>query len=174
MRARHFDALLLVALHIMKKLLFFPLFVLSLLIVSCSGNKQEAQPTAHEAFVSELSTQDTVVVLQLCENFLQAMKENDKDKAFSILRYVEDGKVLPPTTEQMAKLSNQFTIFPVLDYHIKDFKVGEATDNICSYSIVISVDDEGKESTISFGFCPVKVDGQWYITVRNASAKLPQ
>lgn len=144
-------------------------------MASCSGNKKaESTPSAHETFVSELSSQDTVVVTKLCEDFLLAMQSDDKDKAFSILRTVKDGQVVAPTSEQMAKLSTQFTLFPVKNYRLKDFKIGDATDNICSYSIVFDIDADGKESAINFGFCPVKVDGQWYITVRNASAELPQ
>lgn len=159
----------------MKKFSIFFFVFLSTLIVSCSKNKQQAdQPSAHESFVSGLSSQDTVIVKTLCEDFLLALKNNDKDKAFSILRSVDNGSVVPPSSEQMAKISNQFSIFPVLDFHLKEFKIGEATDNICSYSIVFDKDEQGKESTISFGFCPVKVNGEWYITVRNASANLPQ
>lgn len=159
----------------MKKFYILSFILFSVLIAACTGNKkQETQPTAHEVFVSGLSSQDTVLVTKLCEEFLSAIQNNDKDKAFSILRNVEDGKVNPPTSEQMAKLSTQFTIFPVLKYHLKDFKIGDATDNICSYSIVFNIDEQGKESAINFGFCPIKVDGQWYITVRNASAELPK
>lgn len=159
----------------MKKFFLFSVIFTAVLMASCSGNKKtETAPSAHESFVSELSSQDTAAVTKLCEDFLQAMKDDDKDKAFGILRAINDGQVVAPTSQQMAKLSTQFTLFPVKNYHLKDFKIGDATDNICSYSIVFDIDEDGKESAINFGFCPVKVDGQWYITVRNASAELPQ
>lgn len=164
-------ALSLVIKNNMKKL-FSLLFLLvgGIIVFSCTSEKK---PASHAEFVSGLTSSDTAEVKQLCEQFLNTMKAGDKDAAFSLLHSIdENGNVTDPTRESLAKLSTQFSLFPVKDFHLKDLKIGTEKDNICSYSIVFNVDSEGKESAISFGFCPVKVNGKWYITVRNASAKL--
>lgn len=145
--------------------------LVSLVLYSCSGEK--SQKTAHEEFVGSLSASDTIEIKNLCESFFSHMKAGDKDAAFELLyMLVENDKVEPVNAEYKAKIGNQFNIFPVLDFHSKEIRIGNAEDNIASYSIVFARDDQGKESAISFGFNPVKINGKWYLTVRNATSQL--
>lgn len=143
----------------------------SLFLFSCSGEKQ--QKTVHEEFVGSLTAADTTEIKNLCDAFFTQMKEGNKDGAFELLYMLgENNQVEPVSVEYKAKISTQFTIFPVRDFRSKEIRIGNAEDNIASYTIVFGQDAEGKESTISFGFNPVKVNGKWYLTVRNASAQL--
>lgn len=150
-------------------------FIAAIIICSCSSNKQENTASEHDVFASSLTTADTTRVISLCNAFLDYLKNNDKDSAFSLLYSLnENGDLVEPSNLDLAKLSNQFTLFPVRDYKIKSLQMGEELDNVCSYSIIFNIDEQGKEDTINFGFCPVRIDGQWYLTIRNASAELPK
>lgn len=160
----------------MKKFFyFFIIFFLGFFaFVSCTSDKKESQ-TSHDDFVSSLSSADTTEVLNLCQDFFSKLANNAKEEALAMLSLSNDsGEVLPMTEEKLQSLSRQFTLFPVLDQHLVDFKFGNASDNLTRFKVVFAKDEDGKEECINFGLNPIRKDGKWFLTVRNASAQVAQ
>lgn len=86
----------------------------------------------------------------------------------------DSGAILPMSDEKAQSLIKQFTLFPVLDNHLVDFQFGDAADNLMRFKVVFAKDEQGKEDAINFGLNPIRKDGKWYLTVRNASAKVAE
>lgn len=161
----------------MKNLFYFVvLFCLTVSIASCSSNESKKEgPSQHDLFVSSLTKADTTEVLELCEQFFAQLKAGEKEAAFSMLSLSnEEGEVIAMTDEKKQSLNRQFTLFPVLDNHIVDYTFGEAADNLVRFKVVFGKDEQGKEDAINFGLNPIRKDGKWYLTVRNASAKVAE
>ncbi len=162
----------------MKKILYFALFFISasLAISSCSTkSEQTSGPSSHDAFVASLSSADTAEVLNLCQEFFSKLTSGNKDAAIGMLSLSNDsGIILPMTDEKIQSLTKQFTLFPVLDNHLVDYTFGDAADNLMRFKVVFSKDEQGNEDAINFGLNPIRKDGKWYLTVRNASAKVAQ
>lgn len=76
--------------------------------------------------------------------------------------------------EKLKSLTKQFSLFPVLDQHLVDFKFGDAGDNLMRFKVVFAKDENGNEDAINFGLNPIRKDGKWYLTVRNATAKVAE
>lgn len=162
----------------MKKVFnFVLLFALGLSVMTSCSKKQETPeaPSSHDLFVSSLSSTDTTEVLSLCEDFFAKLASGEKDAALAMLFLSNDsGQVLPMSEEKLQSLKSQFTLFPVLDQHLVDYKFGDAADNLMRFKVVFAKDEQGKEESINFGLNPIRKDGKWYLTVRNASAKVAQ
>lgn len=162
----------------MKKFYYFfiTLFLSYFAFISCTNNSEKNdQQSSHEAFVSSLSSADTTEVINLCQDFFSKLAGNAKEEALAMLSLSNDsGEVLPMTEEKLQSLNRQFTLFPVLDQHLVDFKFGNASDNLMRYKVVFAKDEDGKEECINFGLNPIRKDGKWFLTVRNASAQVAQ
>lgn len=144
---------------------------ISTLFVACTSNSSSgSQPaqveSAHDAFVSSLSAADSAQVLSLCNDFFASLKSGEMDKAFGMLSELDStGTLIPLNADQVASLQRRFTMFPVCDYSLKEFTLGDNCDNVCSFSIKISPEDN---SRISFALNPVMIGCNWHLTVRNA------
>ena len=162
----------------MKKILYFvfSLVLSSVLFVSCSSKEQQkTEVSAHDSFVSSLSSADTAEVLNLCQEFFAKLQQGEKESAIGMLSLSNDsGMILPMTEEKIKSLTSQFTLFPVLDNHLVDYTFGDAADNLMRFKVVFAKDEQGKEEAINFGLNPIRKDGKWYLTVRNASAKVAE
>lgn len=162
----------------MKKILYFVLFFISssLIVSSCSSksDKQEGA-SAHDSFVASLSSADTTEVLNLCQDFFAKLAAGNKEAAIGMLSLSNDSGLISSMTDEKAQsLIKQFTLFPVLDNHLVDYTFGDAADNLVRFKVVFSKDEQGKEDAINFGLNPIRKDGKWYLTVRNASAKVAE
>lgn len=160
----------------MKNLFCSFIFVLFICfgISSCS-TKQENGISSHDSFVSSLSSADTTEVINLCQEFFTKLATGDKESALSMLSLSTDsGDVLPMSEEKLKSLTKQFSLFPVLDQHLVDFKFGDAGDNLMRFKVVFAKDENGNEDAINFGLNPIRKDGKWYLTVRNATAKVAE
>ena len=162
----------------MKKIFSFcfALLSVSVIAVSCSSKSESsAEVSSHDAFVSSLSSADTAEVLNLCQEFFTKLTAGDKESAINMLSLSNDsGMILPMTDEKIQSLTKQFTLFPVLDNHLVDYTFGDAADNLMRFKVVFAKDEQGKEEAINFGLNPIRKDGKWYLTVRNASAQVAQ
>jgi len=156
-------------------------FVLSLLLcalvlVSC-GKKKE--PTESEVFRSTLTAEDTTAMLKICDDCMKSLKAGDIDAALSQLHLYDDSTrtVKPLTPAKEKELRNTFTVFPVHDYTIDYYTFTTEGLNDVKYRIEFfeKADPESSEAnTIGFMFNPVKVDGQWFLTVKEAHQDFDQ
>lgn len=152
------------------------LFVGISVFSSCSSKKEDKIiPSSHDQFVSTLTSVDTTEVLNLCQEFFSKLTQGDKEGAIAMLSLSTDtGDLLDMNDDKKTQLTRQFTMFPVLDNHLVDYKFGDAADNLMRFKVVFARDEQGKEEVINFGLNPIRKDGKWYLTVRNASAQVAQ
>ena len=161
----------------MKKILYFVIlsFVGISVLTSCSKKQEKSEPSAHDQFVASLTTADTTEVLNMCQEFFTKLSQGDKEGAIAMLSLSTDsGEVIAMTDEKIQQLTRQFTMFPVLDNHLVEYTFGDAADNLMKFKVVFAKDEQGKEDAINFGLNPIRKDGKWYLTVRNASGKVAE
>lgn len=67
-------------------------------------------------------------------------------------------------------IRRQFSFFPVYDYTISNLVFNTSDQNIVSFKIAFEEAAPGKTPSITnFALSPVKVDGKWYLTVRESA-----
>ena len=161
----------------MKKIFYFVLvsFLGMAFLASCSKKEEKAAPSAHDQFVASLTSADTTEVLNMCQDFFTKLSQGDKEGAIAMLSLSTDsGEVIAMSEEKIQQLTRQFTLFPVLDNHLVEYTFGEAADNLMKFKVVFAKDENGKEEAINFGLNPIRKDGKWYLTVRNAAGKVAE
>lgn len=161
----------------MKKIFYFVLvtFLGMTVLSSCSKKEEKAGPSEHEQFVASLTSADTTEVLNMCQDFFTKLSQGDKEGAIAMLSLSNDsGDVIAMTEEKIQQLTSQFTMFPVLDNHLVEYTFGEAADNLMKFKVIFAKDEDGKEEAINFGLNPIRKDGKWYLTVRNAAGKVDE
>ena len=90
--------------HVMNKRLSF-LFLLGIcLIVTSCSNKPKTREERVKEFRSELTTQDTTVMLKLCDDAMELLKGKQIDQVLaSLYEYTDSTKEVKPLTKQTAE-----------------------------------------------------------------------
>lgn len=141
------------------------------LLASC-GSSDKRVPTAKETFRSALTAEDTTQMLALCDSCMELLRKGDVEAALSRIHLYDDStrQVMPLSEEKAQQLRSTFRMFPVLNYRVAYFSFVSEGVNDVKYDIEFFEKPEGdnRPNTIGFMFNPVKVDGAWYITVKDA------
>ncbi len=161
----------------MKKLnLFAYITAISIAcLISCKDKEPVKEPTEADVFKSSLTSEDTTQVLSLCNNCMETLKKGDIDKALSMMQMLNKDSTLSPLSEEKKmQLKKNFKIFPVLDYTIEYFTFNESGLNDVKYEIEFIKKEPGDPmpNTIGFMFNPIKVDGKWYVAVKEANQEV--
>ena len=130
------------------------LYICVLVAVSCflfSCGEKKKQLTPKEEFLMGLTAEDTVQVLTISRSCMDTLKAGNIDEALKMLFILRDGKAIPLPAEKEQQLRKKFKYFPVVDYKL-DYYSFSSTPN-----------------TIGFMFNPVKIDGVWYLAVKEAT-----
>ena len=109
---------------VMKKLCFLAGTICALLSLnscnSCSSSKDgKSREEKIEEFRSELNKEDTAIMLKLCDDAMEELKNKNYDKVLaSLYEYTDSTQELKPLSKEVAnKYRRKFMLFPVLDYH---------------------------------------------------------
>ena len=150
----------------MKKVLLPIMAVAMVLFVACKGD----QKSAIQIYQEGLTAQDSTTMLQKCDSCMQFLSEGRIDDALSMLVEYDDSlkQVSPLSDETRASYKRKFTLFPVLKYELKYISFTEQGLNDAKYEVQFGPDEAGAPKT-AYMFNPVKVDGQWYLCVKNAN-----
>lgn len=150
----------------MKRIL---LPIMAICLVSFAACKGEHK-TESQIFQEGLTAQDSTVMLQKCEDCMQLLSEGKIDDALAMLVEYDDSlqQVSPLSDETRASYMRKFTLFPVLKYELKYYSFTESGLNDAKYEVQFGPDEAGAPKT-AYMFNPVKVDGQWYLCVKNAN-----
>lgn len=156
----------------MRKVIYIVLsaaFVLS--FTSC---KEKSRVQREQEFISELTKEDTTQMLKLSDGCMDLLKQNKIDEALSMLyEYDEESKALNPLSDETRKrLQKQFKFFPVLEYTRNYYSFMLEGVNDVKYVIKFAEEEhpeENGEAKTAFMLNPVRVDGTWYLTVKNGS-----
>lgn len=159
-----------------KRLVFFfaasaVLFVLS----SCTGKKGEATREERiEEFRKELTTQDTVAMLNLCDDAMEQLKQKNYDQVLAnLFEYNDSTKEVTPLSENAhRRYERMFKMFPVMSYMRQYYSFMLEGCNDVKYEVTF-VDAEhtgtGKPATTMYMFNPVKIGGEWKLCVKTAA-----
>ena len=150
----------------MKKVLLPIMAVAMVLFVACKGEHKSAS----QIFQEGLTAQDSTTMLQKCDSCMQFLSEGRIDDALSMLVEYDDSlqQVSPLSDETRASYKRKFTLFPVLKYDLQYISFNTEGLNDAKYEVQFGPDEAGAPKT-AYMFNPVKVDGQWYLCVKNAN-----
>lgn len=153
----------------MKKFMM-PLAALTLLMVAgCSQKKEKVNEWESTEFQLSMTAEDSTAIVQLGDECMAALKEGKMDAALDMLCLYDDSlkTVQPLTDETRAAYQRRFAMFPVRDYKLSYFSFREEGLNDLKYDVFFGAAEAGSPKT-SFMFNPVKVDGQWHLSVKTA------
>lgn len=157
----------------LKSILLLLLVSLFASCTSCGGDKNNEHPY-HESteFKKELTAEDTTRMLEISNMCMESLKAGHIDQALSQLYMYDDSTetVKPLTAQKRKELQEVFKLFPVLKYSMNYFSFNTKGVNDVKYTIEFFEKTDSSDTapnTIGFMFNPVKVDGQWYLTVKD-------
>ena len=105
----------------MKKIILFFVLVAGIMgMVSCNSKKEPREQKVEE-FRSELTKEDTVAMLHICDQAMKDLKAKKIDKVLaSLYEYTDSTKELKSLSKETEnKYRRLFTMFPVLEYERK-------------------------------------------------------
>ena len=150
------------------------LALLSCLVLCLTvGCGSKVKPTAAQEFRSGLTAEDTTKMLGICEECMKTLKAGNIDGALNLLYQYDDSTktVSPISEENRKKMRNTFTVFPVLNYRMVYYNFTTQGLNDVKYEIEFFEKTDSTDqapNTIGLMFNPVKVDDQWYLTMKDA------
>lgn len=161
----------------MKKYLVY-LSIILVALASCKGNQKQAEEEDENPYEvkpeMELSTRDTLGVMDACTAYFDKLVAQDYEGAVSML------KVLNQDTKKIEELSDSLhtqelmraKMFPVYGYEVESIQFHTETDSKAKYYIFISPKEEGKEQAkMSVTFRPVREGNTWYLTLANSATE---
>lgn len=112
-------------------------------------------------------------MLKLADGCMELLKAKRIDEAITMINEYDDSlnQVKPLTKETEKKLRNVFRLFPVLDYTRSYYSFQLEGCNDVKYMITFAEENNPEENgrpETAFMFNPVKVDGTWYLCVKNS------
>ena len=119
-----------------------------------------------------LTAEDTAQMLNLSRSCMDTLKAGHIDEALQMLYVMRDGKAIPLPAEKEQQLRKNFKYFPVIDYTLDYYTFSNVDNNDVKFRIEFfkhTGPDDKTPNTIGFMFNPVKIDGTWYLTVKEAT-----
>ena len=116
--------------------------------------------------------EDTVQVLTISRSCMDTLKAGNIDEALKMLFILRDGKAIPLPAEKEQQLRKKFKYFPVVDYKLDYYSFSSTDNNDVKFQIEFfkhTSSDDHTPNTIGFMFNPVKIDGVWYLAVKEAT-----
>lgn len=157
----------------MKKNLY--ILAAAFILASCGSRPyysglhgEKTQKDAEAEFVSSIKSVDSLTVLAQGEKCMQLLKENKLDDALSMLNILHENTVMPLPEAYADHLRQRFSIMPVYDFTFDYFAFSTEGNNDLAYKIEFAPKNaDGIAPTMKFTFNPVKVDGKWYLTLKD-------
>lgn len=156
----------------MKKqnLLYILSLIISCCLFSCSEKRKQCT-TPKEQFLMELTSEDTAQVLRLSQSCMDTLKNGNIDEALKMMYVMQNGKVIPLPDEKESQLRKNFNYFPVINYKLEYYSFSDTDNNDVKFQIKfceqINPNDKAP-NTIGFMFNPIKINGVWYLTIKES------
>lgn len=153
----------------------FLLLTIALSLVSCTGNKKNDK--IDETYIRPASVvfskQDTSSIDSLVKIFVQYANNRDISNVSSMLHVVDNGKIADLPLEKRQKFELMFTKFPFHGCQTRSFHLEGEKDNKIGIAFKISpnADVESGSGCINLVLNPVRIDGRWYLTLRDEDAE---
>lgn len=161
----------------MKKIIFPILLFASIFVFfACTEKKSKAEKVSE--FQSTLTNEDTVAMLNMCDECMEQLKAGKIDEVLSSLYEYDDST---ETVSQLSEETNKrykkiFTMFPVKEYTREYYSFQMQGLNDVRYKVKFDEtesEDDGAFIT-AYMFNPVKIDGTWYVTVKRADQEIDE
>ena len=158
---------------IMKKI--FAVLCTLCLLAAChnNGGRQQKLNTfesAQKAFTSTLTSADTAAVTAATDEVMSLLQSGAIDAALSHIYTVYDDVLYRPSDESLLRLKSKFKNFPVLSYRMTDIAFQTQAINDVTYVYSFSQNEDGSDAaTFKIGFNPIKIDGEWYLTLKDGN-----
>lgn len=150
----------------MKK--YFIFFILLSFVASCnlSGKKVVTYKDAENVFLKSLTEKDTATVLSMTDSFMNFLLQGQIDSAIQLVQVVYGDTLYMPSLGYKLELCSRFYTFPVVKYELVRYSFSTEGNNDVCYKYWF---DEQQNHTMKVVFNPVKIDSQWYITMKDGT-----
>ena len=163
----------------MKKFSFLSVSLLALVCFMMSGCHDKSKgngAAADSSFVDRAhdrdmvrTAADTATIIKICTDYLDLLKEGKMDDAVNMLYSFDKSThtVSPITAEQREKVVRTHKMFPVLNYSLESMRLYAEDDTEFVFMVEFFEKPEGdtRPNTVREALSPVRVDGQWYLTI---------
>lgn len=156
----------------MKNLAY--IMFIALVAVFVSSCKEKTRMQQVQEFRNSLSSTDTTQMLKLCSDCMELLKAQKVESALSMLyEYNDSTKEVQPLTDKTRKqYERRFKVFPVLEYTMDYYSFQLEGVNDVKYRITFALEENPEQNgnaVTAMMFNPVKVDGVWYLTIKNGT-----
>lgn len=157
-----------------KILTCFALF-LTVIFYACNSKDKSAvqDENANLLPVFEFSSEDSLKVNELAEQYVACFNANDLETAADMLYTVRNDSVFPLTAEQKSSFMAAMSQLPKFGFQKKELTLKSDLDNKVRVAVLMSENGslEEEKATINLFVNPVKIEGQWYLTVYDRYAE---
>lgn len=137
------------------------------------ANEEVLKEVLADGTQMELGSNDTTVVFELTEKYLECLRDKDLDGAIAMLHYLKDGNEIVSLPEAVEKRQRMVLgAFLGLNYTIDELRFHKETDCQVRYSVELfeKAADDPVSNKVSFFIKPVRRDGQWYLTLADTES----
>lgn len=161
----------------MKQIFNIAVFSLICLMIASCGQKQKTQEQESKEFREALTEADTTQMLQMCNECMELLKKKDIEAALAMLKEYDDSTktVSDLSAETRQRYTRLFTLFPVLDYTLTNYTFMMEGLNDVKYDVIFAEESHPEVNGVpktSFMFNPVRVDDQWFVTVKRGDQRI--
>ncbi len=136
------------------------------------GGKVKSQAEAEAEFLPTLTAADSSTVKSMAVRCMELLKADSTDKALDMLYIVRGTKLQKLTGEDRTRMQKRFAMFPVLDYEFEGMSFSTQGNNDVKFKTrFLEASESGAPTSIGMMFNPVKIGGQWYLTLKNVGQK---
>lgn len=120
-----------------------------------------------EVFQKELTAADSTEAMKISNDFMALLQNGKVDEALDALKSVDSNRNVTALSDEIKdKLRNQFKMLPVINYTVTGIMFEKPDSNFVSYQYVAQeATDDLPDLTVGFRTMPVKIDGEWYLTL---------
>lgn len=139
--------------------------------VSCQSSKSSRRTmTDEEAYLSSLTAVDTAALIAKADSCITLMVAGQMDEALADVGYVDDVILKHLTPEMVARTAATFKSLGVCGFERSGFELSSAEDNIVRYRLKIGGPSADSGAAIApttgFAFNAYRIDGNWYLSLK--------
>ncbi len=152
----------------LKKMKKFAFVLLALAVLASCKNEQKFRTyeMAETEFRQSLTFKDTLAVLVLGQNFMDAMKAGTLDLELSNLCVVYNDTLYKVSDRSLLQLRQRFGSAAISDYALASYNFSTPGINDLSYRYTMD-GKVGSSPAFKITFNPVKVGDAWFLTLKD-------
>lgn len=146
--------------------------VCAMTLVSCKDEKPKKRLYLCPPAI-ELTQQDTTDIMQKVEAYVSLFGENRLKDAAEQLYFVRNDSIFPLDNEKKEGFIKGLSIFHIYDTKVEGLIIRDAMNNEVCVTLQIMKDGDIKQNkgVTKFYLNPVKINGKWYMTLRDKKAE---